>query len=41
VPVTIAVVRNECSIGSDVSPEFSNAFGERKIPGANCSSVFG
>jgi hypothetical protein len=26
VPVTIAVVRNECSIGSDVSPEFSNRF---------------
>jgi len=26
VPVTIAVVRNEWSIGSDVSPEFSNRF---------------
>ena len=25
-PVTIAVVRNECSIGSDVSSEFSNRF---------------
>jgi hypothetical protein len=26
VPITIAVVRNECSIGSDVSSEFSNRF---------------
>jgi Plasmid pRiA4b ORF-3-like protein len=25
-PVTIAVVRNEWSVGSDVSPEFSNRF---------------
>jgi hypothetical protein len=26
VPVTIAVVRNECSVGDDVGPEFSNCF---------------
>jgi len=25
-PVTVEVVRNESSIGSDVSPEFSNRF---------------
>ena len=25
-PVTVAIVRNEWSVGSDVSPEFSNRF---------------